>query len=217
MQINRNGFVFRTAYTFTNRRDQPRGHVSACTLLWRFLWCGFWKVVVNIAVFALSCTLIGGISFPIWMAGYLLFGRKFEKDEDEGGSSETPHIFWPWLEWFMDRASVLGYTGVHIEPWPELCGFRILPIGVIIAAVIAWFDLLALNGAVDVWNVAGFGFNTLFATFATGLVTIEAGVLLVVFIGLLILCTQESELWQLVAVRYRGFKDRTCPILQIID
>src|SRR4051812_5150681 len=75
MRINKDGMVYRAAYAFRSESKQPSGYIDGCTLLWRFLICGFLKVAINSVFFAIFLLL--ALALPFYWAGVILLGRRF--------------------------------------------------------------------------------------------------------------------------------------------
>ncbi len=213
MHINRNGFVFNTAYAFVEPHERPTGSVSGCMLLWRFLWCGFWKVFVNVVIFGIcGVILFGLVATPAWFVVNFLVGRKLSYRP----SSMTAPFLWQWLDRLGDRSFVGHYKSDINWDLPKLFGFRIVPLPVILAAgFIAWNVFVIMSGrqaaaagllTADDWRVTLLAIEALF-------ISIVGTFFLIV---LLISLVRKNEFWRLAQANLRSFKEHTCPVVEIV-
>ena len=213
MKINRNGIIFRNAYAFTESKDQPAGNIGGCTLLWRFIWFGFWRTVINVLFIFFTIVMI--ILTPIRFAWSFLFGARLERRHLASGDSDAP-VAWEWVESIPEGLLAICYQSRPIQHWPRIFGWRVLPVSVIGVCLALWGEYLLWNhslqnvfshglGVYDKWDV-------LFVV-QLALITVLACIAgVVLFVGR----ARESELGQLIRANYRSFKERTCPVVEIV-
>lgn len=201
-----------TAYAFMNKENRPKGHVDGCKLLWRLIWCGFWKTVLNVfflLVFIPFVILLWVIWLPyIWLAGRsIYFADRVSQSElanttiDWKITSKVPRTFFPFL-----------YRSEINRDLPNIFGYRLTP-GVVLLclAFLAGEVLLVVHigslGAHDVLTLGDWGLRLMLAQLSIGVVA------LLVLIGLLI---RRGEAGQLIAANWKSFKERTCPVVEIV-
>lgn len=214
MQINRNGFVFRNAYAFKESDEQPVGNINGCTLLWRFAWFGFWRTILN--VFLCCIIIILTILTPMMAVVSFFCGARLERRKLPQGGSDAPTL-WEWVENIPEGLLAISYRARAIQSWPRIFGWRILPAVVIGLVFALWGEYLLWSyslpnvlsqdaSALDKWDIL----------FCVQLTVITVAFIIACAI-LFVRQARESELAQLISAGYRSFKERTCPVVEIIE
>jgi hypothetical protein len=216
VQINRNGFVFRNAYAFTARNEQP-AVVDGCTLLWRFLWIGSWRTLINLLLVTL--TLILAVLMPVGFAGNFLVGRSLYLHHDYAtrNAEFSAPTLWGWFDYLPEWLFISSYRSRPNYNWPRVFGFRVLPIVVVIALLFAW-------GEYALWSYTFEAISrgkTAESDFFVFLFSVQAVLAFILFVCACIVFSikkvRESEFGQLAGASYHAFKTRTCPVVEIVD
>lgn len=210
MHISRNGFVFNTAYAFMEKENRPTGSVSGCTLLWRFLWCGFWKVFFNLlSLFVLLplIVLLWVIRVPI----LFLMGRQIYYSPSER-KANTMTIDWELFKTIPGEFDPFRWKPITNWDLPKVFGFRLIPGVVLLALAFVAGEVSLVQHALTDWTSSNWAFKLLFMEVGVAIV-----ILIVALSVLLTKRTRNGELGRLISANYRSFKERTCPVVEIVE
>ncbi len=216
MQVKRDGVVFRTAYAFTKDRYRPMHDINGCELLWRFVSRAPVRAIIIIWYLAIQPLIIGIIMIAAVVAFF--FGNRLDWvnicDKNKPLHSWAPY----WLRPIEDLACLDNWGLRPIKKWPILFGVRYWPC-VFGPILLIGLDALAISGAYHAWETASSPSN--FFRTVWPMVFLVNGIMalacIIVVLLLIYDMSEDTEVMRLMKAGLQSFKDKTCPVVEVVD
>lgn len=203
MKISRNSFVYKTAYVFTDEYKRPLGSINGCNLFWRFIFFGWLYLAILIILYPLVFLVNLFVMVFRWIWA-IFFGRRLELYQ----KTLEEHL---WPDIVLNYIWAYNWRSVPIESWPRIFGWRILPIGIlgVLAVVLILTAVVFIN-----WDLGTRSYRGDYS--ALGMMLGELLFVLLIVCGLFASRLRQSVPLRLLFATMKSFKDRTCPVVEIV-
>ncbi len=194
MKIKRDGIVFKTAYLFTDPSKVPTSNtLNGCTLFWRFIFFGI-LILLLYPLFWGLYFVASAIFIVINLTIGSLFGFKFVRpDKDK-----------------------LTWSPIRRENYLYFNGRRILPGIVIVIIMLLLFQGLLILGSIK--DLQSESDGTIFESYPALILVITEGIVFsLAFIIIWFSGFRKSEFGKLAGSYIKSFKDKTCPVITVVD